>query len=164
MKFNLILLAIAILAVSCSNSDLKNSENKISVSDLEYYVKNLGSDEFMGRKPFTDGEKITIGFLAAELKKIGFEPAFDGKYFQPVPMVEISSGVVGQVKIKTAKGLIALNAPDNIAVTSPRLSDKVDIKESDMIFAGFGIVAPEYNWNDYSGLDVKGKTVCGTYK
>ena len=159
MKYNIILLAIAILGASCSNRDLRNSENNIKVSDLEYYVRNLGSDEFMGRKPFTAGEKITIDFLAAELKKIGFEPAFDGKYFQPVPMVEISSVVVGQAKIRTGKGLIALNAPDDIAVTSPRLSDQVDIKESDMIFAGFGIVAPEYNWNDYSGLDVRGKTV-----
>jgi Zn-dependent M28 family amino/carboxypeptidase len=159
MKYHFVLFTFLILATSCSNSDLKNSEKNIKVSDLQYYVKNLGSDEFMGRKPFTPGEKITVGFLADELNKIGFEPAFNGQYFQSVPMVEISSGVMGQAEIKTGKNMIALNAPDDIAVTSPRLSDRVDIKESDMIFAGFGIVAPEYKRNDYNGLDVKGKTV-----
>jgi hypothetical protein len=113
----------------------------------------------MGRKPFTPGETITVNFLAEELKKTGFEPAFNGSYFQKVPMVEINSQVTGNAVIKTAKGDIALFAPDNIAVTSPKLSDEVSIKGSEMVFAGFGIVAPEYNWNDYKGLDVKGKTV-----
>ena len=159
MRLSSILFTLFILAASCRNIDLKNSEKIIKVSDLQYYVQNLASDEFMGRKPFTPGEKITIDFLAGELKKTGFGPAFSGSYFQSVPMVEISSEVAGQVKISTTKQLVLLNAPDNIAVTSPRLSDKVDIHDSEMIFAGFGIIAPEYNWNDYSGLDVKGKTV-----
>lgn len=148
-----------LLTSSCSNNDLKDSQNIINTSDLAYYVKNLGSDEFMGRKPFTPGEKITVDFLAGELKKTGFDPAFNRSYFQPVPMVEISSEVIGQIKIRTGKNLFYLNAPDNIAITSPRLSDKVDIHDSELIFAGFGIVAPEYNWNDFNGLDVKGKTV-----
>jgi Zn-dependent M28 family amino/carboxypeptidase len=113
----------------------------------------------MGRKPFTPGEKITVDFLAGELKKIGFEPAFSGSYFQSVPMVEISTEVVGKVKITTGKQILSFNAPDNIAISSPRLTNEVDIHDSEMIFAGFGIVAPEYNWDDYHGLDVKGKTV-----
>lgn len=159
MKYNISLLMIMLLASSCSNNDLKNGEKIINTSDLAYYVKNLASDEFMGRKPFTPGETITINFLADELKKIGFEPAFNGSYFQKVPMVEISSQVTNNVVIKTAKGDLSLLAPDNIAVTSPKFTEKVNINGSEMVFAGFGIVAPEYNWNDYSGLDVKGKTV-----
>ena len=150
---------LILLASSCRYNDLKNSQKIITSSGLAYYVKNLGSDEFMGRKPFTPGEKITVDFLAAELKKTGFQPAFNGSYFQPVPMVEIRSEVTGPVTIKTGKSVFSLKAPDNIAVTSPRLSDGVNIHESQMVFAGFGIVAPEYNWNDYNGLDVKGKTV-----
>jgi Zn-dependent M28 family amino/carboxypeptidase len=159
MKYNISLLIIMLLASSCSNRDLKNSEKIINTSDLAYYVKNLSSDEFMGRKPFSPGEKITVDFLADELKKIGYEPAFKGSYFQPVPMVEISSEVVGNINIKTGKKVICLHTPDNTAITSPRLSSKVNIHESEMVFAGFGIVAPEYKWNDYNGLDVKGKTV-----
>ena len=159
MKFYFPILPLLILATSCSNNDLEQSRKIINTSDLAYYVKNLGSDEFMGRKPFTPGEKITVDFLADQLKKIGFEPAFDGSYFQKVPMVEISSEIVDNISIKTGRKVISLHSPDNIAITSPRLSGEVNIHESEMVFAGFGIVAPEYNWNDYSGLDVKGKTV-----
>jgi Zn-dependent M28 family amino/carboxypeptidase len=159
MRYSIILLTFLLFSVSCSNRDLRNSQKKIRVSDLQYYVKNLASDEFMGREPFTEGERITVDFLAAELKKISFEPAFDGSYFQPVPMVEISSEIIGQVKIKTGSNLLTFNAPDNIAISSPRITDEVDINDSEMIFAGFGIVAPEYNWDDYEGLDVTGKTV-----
>jgi Zn-dependent M28 family amino/carboxypeptidase len=159
MRFITFLFTILLLVSSCSNNDLKNSEKIINTSDLAYYVKNLASDEFMGRKPFSPGETITINFLADELRNIGFEPAFDGSYFQKVPMVEITSQVSGNVVIKTMKGDISLFAPDNIAVTSPKLNEEVTINGSEMVFAGFGIVAPEYNRNDYSGLDVKGKTV-----
>jgi len=159
MQYYKTIMGLLLVMVSCSNHDLKNAEKNIKVEDIEYYVKNLGSDEFMGRKPFTRGEKITIDFLASELKKAGFEPAFEGSYFQPVPMMEISSEVTGAVRISTGKNHLWLNAPDEIALTSPRLDDETVIHESEMVFAGFGIVAPEYNWNDYIGLDVKGKTV-----
>jgi len=159
IRYYIILLISFLVLSSCKDRDLKNGEQSITVSDLESYVKKLGSDEFMGRKPFTPGEQITISYLAGELKRIGFEPAFNGSYFQPVPMVEISSVVSGPVKILSGKKVFSLNAPDNIAVTSPRIAEEVSVKESEMVFAGFGIVAPEYNWNDYKGLDVKGKTV-----
>jgi len=159
MKKHIFLLIIIISFSSCIDNDLKRGENSITVPDLEKIIMNLGSDEFMGRKPFTPGEKITINYLAGELKRIGFEPAFNGSYFQPVPMVEISSEVIGPVIINKDSRILSLDAPDNIAITSPRLSDKIQISSSQMVFAGFGIVAPEYNWNDYDGLDVKGKTV-----
>jgi Zn-dependent M28 family amino/carboxypeptidase len=138
---------------------VKIREKSITVHDMERYVSTLASDGFMGRKPFTPGEKITIEYLAGELKRIGFEPAFNDSYFQPVPMVEISSVVKGAVEIKYGVKNLLLDAPDNIAVTSPEISEKTDIRDSEMVFAGFGIVAPEYYRNDYSGLDVKGKTV-----
>jgi Zn-dependent M28 family amino/carboxypeptidase len=159
MRVITFLFTVLLLVSSCANSDLKNSEKLIKTSDLAYYVKNLASDEFMGRAPFTPGETITVNFLADELKKTGFEPAFNGSFFQKVPMVEISSQIAGDINIRTPKEKISLNAPDNIAVTSPRLSGEVNINGSEMVFAGFGIKAPEYNWDDYRGLDVKGKTV-----
>jgi Zn-dependent M28 family amino/carboxypeptidase len=159
MKHYIILLFALLSIYSCKDHDLTNAEQSINVSDLGNYVKNLGSDAFMGRKPFTQGEKITINYLAGELKRIGFEPAFNGSYFQPVPMVEISSEIIGPVKIKSGKRVFSFSAPDNVAITSPQISEKINISQSEMVFAGFGIVAPEYNWNDYSGLDVKGKTV-----
>jgi Zn-dependent M28 family amino/carboxypeptidase len=159
MKYNFAFLSFILLCTACNNHDLKTGLKAIKASDMAYEVKNLTSDEFMGRKPFTPGEKITVNFLAGELKKLGFEPAFNGSYFQPVPMVEISSHVEGKATVKTEKNTFLLNAPDDIAVTSPRITEEVNIHESEMVFAGFGIIAPEYKWNDYAGLDVKGKTV-----
>lgn len=159
MKKILFLLVLILFFSSCKENDLKNGEKSITTSDLEKYVKSLGSDEFMGRKPFTPGEKITIDYLAEQLERIGFEPAFNGSYFQPVPMIEISSSVINPVVIRSEKTLFSFNAPDDMAITSPQISDELKISDSEMVFAGFGIVAPEYNRDDYSGLDVNGKTV-----
>lgn len=157
-KYIFTFLIIASLT-SCSNSELQKAEESITGQELSEYAKNLGSDDFLGRKPFTEGEKITINYLAEELKKIGFEPAFNGSYFQPVPMVEITSLIQEKATVVSAGKVLELFAPDDIAVTSPRLSADINVKSSEMVFAGFGIVAPEYNRNDYDGIDVKGKTV-----
>ncbi len=159
MKNSYTLLLILIALTSCKDLDLKNGEKSITVADMQKYVSKLGSDEFMGRKPFTPGEKITIDYLAEQLKQIGFGPAFNGSYFQHVPMVEISSSVNGTLTLNSGNKTLLFNSPDDIAVTSPRQSEEIVINKSEMVFAGFGIVAPEYNRNDYNGLDVKGKTV-----
>jgi Zn-dependent M28 family amino/carboxypeptidase len=159
MRNYLIFIIIPLIFSACNNGEIRKCERSINASDMAEYVKNLASDEFMGRKPFTAGEKITVEYLAAQLKQIGFEPAFNGSYFQPVPMVEISSVVKGPVVVDYGGKSLSLNNPDDIAVTSPRLDNEVNIKNTGMIFAGFGIVAPEYEWDDYNGLDVKGKTV-----
>lgn len=160
MKKYIYIFALIASLTSCSNSNHeKKGEESITGAELSEYAKNLGSDEFMGRKPFTEGEKITVNYLAEELKKIGFEPAFNGSYFQPVPMVEITSLVEGKSTIVSGGKKLELSAPDDIAITSPRLSGEINVNGSELVFAGFGIVAPEYNRNDYEGLDVKGKTV-----
>ena len=99
MSKNIIFFVIllALLSTSCSlkTDDFENARKSINTADLTTWVKDLGSDRFMGRAPFTEGEKITVEYLAGELKKIGFEPAFDSSYFQDVPMVRIISKVNG---------------------------------------------------------------------
>jgi Zn-dependent M28 family amino/carboxypeptidase len=134
-------------------------EKSITVADMKDIISHLSSDEFAGRKPFTPSEKITIDYLASQLKRIGFEPAFNGSFFQPVPMVEISSEVKGNVTVYTEKKVLTLKAPDDIAITSPLPAKDIEIRGAEMVFAGFGIVAPEYNRNDYTTLNVKGKIV-----
>jgi len=160
-KMYTLLILIVSLLISCSTKtgDFENARKSINVADLEGYVKELGSDRFMGRAPFTMGEKITVEYLADQLKKIGFEPAFNGSYFQDVPMVRIISEVDGSVKVKSQATEFEFKTPDDIAVISPRIEKSLEVTNSKMVFAGFGIVAPEYGWNDYEGLDVKGKTV-----
>lgn len=152
-------ITLVVFIISCNDQDLKRGEKSINTKDLSEYVSKLGSDEFMGRKPFTAGEKITVEYLADQLKNIGYEPAFGDSYFQKVPAVEISSVVIGPALVRNGSRSIRLSAPDDIAVISPQLTGEVKTKESEMVFAGFGINAPEAGWNDFEGLDVRGKTI-----
>jgi len=104
----------ALLIVSCNrgSNDFTSAYNSITADGMVPYVSELGSDRFMGREPFTGGEEITINYLAEELRSLGFEPAFNGSYFQDVPMTEIISSVPGPVTIKTIKRAFSLNSPD----------------------------------------------------
>jgi len=146
--------------MSCNRTaDFENARKSISISDLESHVKELSSDSFMGRDPFTGGEKITVEYLAGQLERIGFEPAFNGSYFQDVPMVRISSAVDGPVNVQSDRTVFSFHTPDDFAIISPAIKKNIIVNNSELIFAGFGIVAPEYGWNDYEGLDVNGKTV-----
>jgi Zn-dependent M28 family amino/carboxypeptidase len=158
---NFPLLIIALLLYSCSSSDrdFKMAYNGITGEDLVPYVSALGSDEFMGREPFTEGETITINYLAEQLQRIGFEPAFGDSYFQDVPLVEVVTAIDKPVVIETKSGKFNLITAEDIAVSSPRIEEKLTVSGSEMVFAGFGIVAPEFGWDDYANLDVKGKTV-----
>lgn len=126
---------------------------------MKAHVKTLASDEFMGRAPFTEGEEKTVQYLASQLEDIGFEPAFGNSYFQEVPMIEITSDVTEPVLIQTSHNNHSLKAPDDIAVISPRIKEYISIKESEMVFAGFGIEAGDYEWNDFRNLDIRGKTL-----
>ena len=149
-----------LLLLSCSRDDsFKKPYNGISTDEMQRHVSSLGSDEFMGRAPFTRGEEITVEYLRDELINLGFEPAFGDSYYQDVPMIEIGSKVNNPVVISTAKNEHLLLMPDDLAVISPRIEEKIEIKGSNLVFAGFGITAPEYDWDDFSGLDVRGKTI-----
>ncbi|HUS87562.1 MAG TPA: M28 family peptidase [Bacteroidales bacterium] len=150
---------LAFLCSCATDNDFEASYSSINNDDLARYVRTLASDDFMGRAPFTPGEKITVDYLAGELQNLGFDPVFDGSYFQEVPMVEITSIVNNPVIISTGSKEIMLNTPDEIAITSPRISEDIDIEGSEMVFAGFGIEAPEYGWNDFADLEVEGKTI-----
>lgn len=156
-----IVLSIVLFCHGCDDksSDFNNALKSIKISDLTADVSELGSDRFMGRAPFTEGEQLSVEYLANRLKNIGFEPAFDGSYFQEVPMVKLKSSVNGKVKIASQGKVFQLSSPDEITLISPRIKRDISIDRSGLVFAGFGINAPGYGWNDYDGLDVRGKTV-----
>ena len=123
-------------------------------------VKTLGSDAFGGRKPLTEYETKTINYIADEFKALGLEPANNGSYFQAVK--EIATYTRPQnnkITVKGSKGKTDLKFSDDIVVWTNRGTEKVLIPNAEYVFVGFGINAPEYNWNDYEGLDVKGKIV-----
>ncbi|MDM8001484.1 MAG: M28 family peptidase [Bacteroidota bacterium] len=152
------LAAMALIAASCSgNRTFESASATVTAEELREYTRILGADSMMGRKPFTPGEEITVNYLAGELEKIGFSPAFGDSWFQEVPMVEITTLVQGPAVINAAGKKIEFTAPDEIAVESPSMSEYVELEDIPMVFCGFGIVAPEYGWNDFAGVDVKGK-------
>ena len=160
LKFTSIILLLAILA-SCSQkvSDLQQAENSINATDMEKHVIALASDEFLGRQPFTEGEEITVNYLKSVFESLGLEGANNGSYFQEVPMVEITFGSPEKLELKAPNGIVELELIKDYVFSTSQVKEQINIENSELVFAGYGIVAPEFNRNDYEGLDCKGKTV-----
>jgi hypothetical protein len=132
------------------------SFNKDSLADA---IKVLSSDSFQGRRPFTAGETRTIDYLVKSYTALGLEPGNGNSYTQDVPLVEISPVGTPTLQLQSPKGKTAFQNLSDFVLWTERPDSVIRIDASDVVFAGFGVVAPEYNWNDYAGLDVKGKTV-----
>lgn len=156
-KSNALVFLIAIVLFSCQAP--KKPTYQFQVSDLEPNLITLSSDEFMGRMPFTEGERITTAFLESEFKAMGLEPGNGDSYFQDVPMVSIVSKPVGNMELKNSSNNISLEGFKDFVIWTQKTDSVLEVKDAEVVFAGFGIVAPEYGWNDYAGLDVKGKIV-----
>ncbi|MBS1660695.1 MAG: M20/M25/M40 family metallo-hydrolase, partial [Bacteroidetes bacterium] len=122
-------------------------------------IRTLSSDSFQRRRPFNAGEDKTIDSLVHAYTALGLEPGNGNSYTQDVPMVEISPAAPSTLQFQTPKGAIALQNINDFVLWTERPDSVNTVDKSDVIFAGFGVVAPEYNWNDYAGLDVRGKTV-----
>ncbi|MDP4535293.1 M28 family peptidase [Alkalimonas collagenimarina] len=125
---------------------------------LAEYIKTLSSDEFQGRAPATAGETKTVAYLEEHFNRIGLKPIDGDSYKQPVSLVQIDPVQVSAMTIQGALDTSFAYRDEMMAWTT-RVVDGVELADSDMVFVGYGIVAPEYNWNDYEGLDVEGKTV-----
>ncbi len=123
------------------------------------HIKTLASDAFLGRKPFTAGEVKTLAYLENEFKSMGLNPGNGDSYFQEVPMVELDAKPSATMIVSgNGKEVVLNRAKDFVAITE-RVVEKSALDMSELVFAGYGVVAPEYGWDDYAGLDVKGKTV-----
>ncbi|MFA9454200.1 MAG: M28 family metallopeptidase [Candidatus Aminicenantaceae bacterium] len=146
-------------ACSQKTRDLDAALSSLSTDELAADVEILASDEFEGRFPASPGEEKTIQHLRAEFEKVGLEPGNGESYFQDVPMVEITAIPATDLEITGGKNPLRFTFKDDFVGVTLRVQEKVTVEDSDMIFVGYGIVAPEYQWNDYEGIDVKGKTV-----
>ncbi len=153
------LLSLALLAgflISCSD---QSKIYQFQVADLEPNLITLSSDEFMGRMPFTEGEQLTTAFLESKFKEMGLEPGNGDSYFQEVPMVSIITYPEQSMEFKSAQGSVVGEGLKDFVIWTQRTDSLVRIQDAEVVFAGFGIVAPEYGWDDYKNLDVKGKIV-----
>jgi len=130
----------------------------LSAGRILAHTKILASDEFEGRAPASPGEEKTVAYLVAEFKKIGLAPGNpNGTYLQNVPMIGLTSKPTATF---TAGGqtLAPTHLIDYVAV-SRRVAPRIDVKASELVFVGYGVSAPEFGWDDYKGVDVRGKTV-----
>ena len=135
------------------------SPPEISVDTLKEVTRTLSSDTFEGRGPTTPAEDKTIGYMAGRFAAAGLQPGNKGEWFQKVPLVEITADPAMVLQVKGGKAPLSLSYKTDFVATSYRVVPQTTIKDSDIVFVGFGINAPERGWNDYAGLDVKGKTV-----
>jgi Zn-dependent M28 family amino/carboxypeptidase len=140
--------------------DPQDGLTSFTEAGFEAHLKTLASDEFMGRMPFTEGETKTLAYLEDEIKKIGLEPANGDSYLQEVPLVEITTTTAATMTVKSQKGGLTLEGLKEYVIWTPRPDqEEIKLENEELVFAGYGVVAPEKNWNDYEGLDVKGKVV-----
>ncbi|SIT00219.1 M28 family metallopeptidase [Belliella pelovolcani] len=132
---------------------------QFQVEDIEDHIITLSSDDFLGRMPFTKGEELTTSYLVNEFKSLGLEPGNGDSFFQEVPMVSILATPAAQMKISSEKEKIVLEGLKDYVIWTQRTDPSVSFEDAELVFAGFGIVAPEYGWDDYKGLNVKDKIV-----
>ncbi|MFT3826448.1 MAG: M28 family metallopeptidase [Chitinophagaceae bacterium] len=155
------LAAMALLATACGENKQAADDgvNIINADSLGKHIAVLASDEFLGRKPFSEGETKTINYLKEQFIAAGLEPGNGDSYYQPVPMVKITTLAAPAMQVQAAKGNFTLKGFDDYVIWTDKTDSLITLSNTEVVFAGYGVVAPEYNWNDYEGLDVKGKVV-----
>ena len=131
----------------------------IAAEDLAADTQILSSDEFEGRAPASQGEEKTIAFLEQEFQKLDLKPGNGESFFQEIPMVVITADASARLEVKARRKSVSFAYNEEFVAATQRVTEEVSLVDSEMVFAGYGIIAPEYNWNDYEGLDVRGKTV-----
>ncbi len=149
--------AAKVPAAQATNSaaDVAASYDSINAEQLIEHIKVLASDEFEGRAPSSKGEELTLDYLTKQLTAVGFKPGNGDSFLQAVPMVSIEASPDMSLSI----GGKEYKYGDEMVMGSSRITESSSIKDSELVFVGYGINAPEYQWNDYDGIDVKGKTV-----
>ncbi len=148
--------AVPLAAISAQHS----FGPEISAEDFRAHVQVLASDAFAGRAPGGVGETKTVAYLIAQLQRLGLEPGNRGAWTQDVPMTETKADEKTSVfALTTARqALLPAIGPD-VVIGTRSGQREVSINASEVVFVGYGVVAPEVGWNDYEGLDVRGKTV-----
>ncbi len=158
--FPCLLLSSIAFFPSCKLAEKENPATaSFSKDSLARHIIMLASDSFQGRRPFTLGENRTVDYLQAQFRELGLEPGNGDSYLQDVPMVEITPFPDPLMKVESPKGNFELKRATDYVLFTENTDSLISLDKDEVIFAGYGVVAPEYNWNDYAGIDVKGKVV-----
>ncbi|MCK5576422.1 MAG: M20/M25/M40 family metallo-hydrolase, partial [Sphingomonadales bacterium] len=152
-----VVLGLSVAGCGVETGDVTGPKG-ITASELATHIEILSSDAFGGRAPSSPGEEMTINYLANQFRAMGIAPGNGTSYFQDVPLVDITASPDMTMTVKGGGDDLNLAyGPDMVAWTT-RVVEQVSLSDSDLVFVGYGIVAPEYGWNDYEGLDMRGKT------
>jgi Zn-dependent M28 family amino/carboxypeptidase len=157
-------IAAALLLAGCATSrdsapaQRPYSGPPISLATLTTATQILSSDEYEGRAPTTKGEEKTVAYIARRFGQAGLQPGNKGSWYQNVPLVE-SLATPTPLAISGGGAPMTFAHRTDFVANSYQVRPKVDVRDSEMVFVGYGINAPERGWNDYAGVDVKGKTV-----
>jgi len=133
--------------------------NDINAGDFAELVKTLSSDAFEGRGPGTPGEEKSVDYIKAQFERIGLKPGNHGAWFQDVPMTETTASEATTLKLDVDGKPEALKFGTDMVIGTRTGQPEVKVSDSPLVFVGYGVDAPEQKWNDYAGVDVKGKTV-----
>lgn len=160
MKKNLLLgSAFLLVLAACDQTPDATGIDSITEADLHAKIKTLASDEFQGRAPSSPGEEITVAYIRDEFIKYGMEPGNNGSWYQDVPLVDITADTSQTLVFSGGEGAdISLTYKDDYVALTRRVVEDINIANSEMVFVGYGTVAPEFGWNDYEGIDMTGKT------
>ena len=155
----LLALLVALLVAACVSSPAHMSDPAtIDAQRLSDITRTLASDDFQGRAPGTDGEAKTIAWIADEFRRAGLEPAGEnGTYLQRVPLIRTQLGKPGQVSFESKGQRVALDVPRDIYLSTVREVQDARIADAPMVFVGYGVTAPERQWDDFKGVDLRGK-------
>ena len=139
-------------------SDIKAALDSVNSEDLLRHTRVLASDEYEGRAPGTRGEELTVKYLIEQFQKLGLKPGNpDGTYVQKVPLAGFTPQ--SEASFVSGRQRLSLKPQTDYVAVCKRYVPEVNVENSDLVFVGYGVVAPEYGWDDYKGVDVKGKTI-----
>lgn len=138
-----------------NNGQQTDSQPAVDLKNVHQLIETLASDQFLGRGPLTEGETLTINYLADEYKKLGLTGAYKGEFLQPVTMAKLTPDQNMTLKI----GDLSFNAGTDFTARTQQINETINVSDSEVVFVGYGINAPEYQWNDFADIDVTGKTI-----
>lgn len=151
-------LTLMLTATASAQRGVEAAESGVTAARLLEHVRVLASDRFAGRGPGTRGEDSTVAYLSGQFRRMGLRPGNpDGTWVQTVPLVGTTSRVEATLAVGGRRR--ALRSPDEIVAWSARPDSLVRVDASEVVFVGYGVVAPEFGWDDFKGVDVRGKTV-----
>lgn len=150
--------ALAVSASALAAYPAPGGSPAISVERMKEATRVLSSDEYEGRAPGTPGEEKTAAYLVEQFKAVGLLPGNNGSWFQKVPLVDITASNYSPLAITGGKAPLSFKYGSEFVGATYRVTPRTDLKNSELVFVGYGINAPEKGWNDYAGIDMRGKT------